>query len=470
MFARFRSFLLHPVTRRVIRVTRVGVISVGIYSIGRTTGSLDVLKDPKRYEADATKQILEKSECSGQDLNDIHFCIFERGQTLPKNLLFRSIASSINHEVDLGEATIPISVLYEGAVLHQQARRVQRVGTRLLDMATEIVREEIVLRETGQPPVNDKTRPSHNLLGADLESLKSTLRYLEMEDWKFLFIDSNEVNAFVHGLSPRTIYVSSGLVSLSGPSDAALAMVLGHEVAHTIYQHNERGLTYKSMLLVGQLMVLSLIDPTGLLTLAAEAGLATAFPFFDLSHDRKLEQEADHLGLLLAARACYEPSGCLEFFHRLEQMENPDEFANALGDNNSVLPRVGSQVLPQSMGKLLRTHPYAAERRVSLVADRLAAAEQVYDESGCGRTQSMLEWMIFGTPRQEAVLQRSKQQRGIDSDAAAAVEATRNRPNIVKAMLEGLQQRLVELASSAQVDQPARSEDVMSQTQATANK
>ena len=56
-----------------------------------------------------------------------------------------------------------------------------------------------------------------------------------------------------------------------------------------------------------QVVVLSVLDPTGLTSLLIEAGLGYALKYGgELPMSREAENEADALGLEIMARACYD--------------------------------------------------------------------------------------------------------------------------------------------------------------------
>ncbi|RHY25610.1 hypothetical protein DYB32_008200 [Aphanomyces invadans] len=77
----------------------------------------------------------------------------------------------------------------------------------------------------------------------------------------------------------------------------ALATVLGHEIAHALARHTAETLSYLPLLL-------------GLSVLTVDSELiASIFTFFcQLPFSRLHESEADHIGLMLMAAACYDPS------------------------------------------------------------------------------------------------------------------------------------------------------------------
>ena len=67
-----------------------------------------------------------------------------------------------------------------------------------------------------------------------------------------------------------------------------------------------------------QVVVLSVLDPTGLTSLLIEAGLGYALKYGgELPMSREAENEADALGLEIMARACYDVSRTATCWARL---------------------------------------------------------------------------------------------------------------------------------------------------------
>lgn len=145
--------------------------------------------------------------------------------------------------------------------------------------------------------------------------------------WEFALLESDEVNAFC--LPGGKIAVYTGLLPVV-KNEAALAAVVGHEVAHAIARHGgER---------ISQQMSVEIIE--GLLS----TGLGNASPVVRegamqafgigsqvgvlLPYSRTHENEADHIGLMYAARAGYDPREAIALWQRMEAVgkTRPPEF------------------------------------------------------------------------------------------------------------------------------------------------
>ena len=130
--------------------------------------------------------------------------------------------------------------------------------------------------------------------------------------WEINVMDTQEINAWC--MAGGKIMVYSGLIDKLQASDAELAAVLGHEIAHALREHTREAVSRS----VGQQLVL-----TGLAAAAgADAGTlqlanAVAQVTYTLPHNREQETEADRIGLELMARAGYQPRAAVTFFQKL---------------------------------------------------------------------------------------------------------------------------------------------------------
>ena len=127
----------------------------------------------------------------------------------------------------------------------------------------------------------------------------------------FTVIRSDIANAFV--LPNNHVFVLTGLFKYARDEDE-LAAVLGHEQAHCLARHAGERISGSFLMSIIARFVL-LLDPTGVLyTLFVPA----ATLLHELPHSRDAEIEADHIGLYLAAEACYDPRAAKRVFARMK--------------------------------------------------------------------------------------------------------------------------------------------------------
>ncbi|RHZ89749.1 hypothetical protein Glove_11g57 [Diversispora epigaea] len=138
------------------------------------------------------------------------------------------------------------------------------------------------------------------------------IRVSGMQDlnWEIFVIESPERNAFV--LPGGKIFVFTGILDVTENKNG-LAAVLGHEVGHQIARHSAEKLSFFKIIMLGQFMLSLLIDPGFI------GSLLFKFAIF-LPFSRKCEIEADYIGLLLMAQACFDPREAVKMWERMEQV------------------------------------------------------------------------------------------------------------------------------------------------------
>jgi predicted Zn-dependent protease len=123
---------------------------------------------------------------------------------------------------------------------------------------------------------------------------------------------TSEINAYC--MPGGKIMVYSGLIDKLKLSDAELATVIGHEMAHALREHSREAVSRQSAerLGLGVLGALTGIGDSGVQL----AGMITQVTF-ELPHSRVQESEADRIGLELMARAGYDPHAALTLWQKM---------------------------------------------------------------------------------------------------------------------------------------------------------
>lgn len=88
--------------------------------------------------------------------------------------------------------------------------------------------------------------------------------------WTAVVLDSPLHNAFVVAAFPKKVFVCRGLLDVCNPTDEELAVVLGHEVSHLLHFHTAEGMNQSAILYSAQLVLLALVDPIGITSIAWE--------------------------------------------------------------------------------------------------------------------------------------------------------------------------------------------------------
>src|SRR5262249_45629446 len=128
-------------------------------------------------------------------------------------------------------------------------------------------------------------------------------------------IDSDEINAFA--LPGGFFYVNKGLI-LEADSEAEVAGVMAHEIAHVAARH---GVEQASKGTLVNYASIPLIFLGGLGGYAARQVAGLAIPIGFLRFSRGAEEEADALGVQYLWSAGYDPHAMVTFFEKLEAKE-----------------------------------------------------------------------------------------------------------------------------------------------------
>lgn len=134
-------------------------------------------------------------------------------------------------------------------------------------------------------------------------------------EWELQVVEDNQVNAFC--LPGGKIVVYTGILPVA-VSDAGLATVVGHEIAHALAHHGAERMAQTQMANIGLTAAGASIgdmDPQKRQQVMMVLNAGTKFGI--LKYSRAHESEADHMGLLLMAAAGYDPSESLEFWKRM---------------------------------------------------------------------------------------------------------------------------------------------------------
>jgi predicted Zn-dependent protease len=134
--------------------------------------------------------------------------------------------------------------------------------------------------------------------------------------WQFNVQKTKELNAYC--MPGGRIMVYSGLIEQLDLSDAELATVLGHEIAHALREHTRERV---SRTYAQQLVLAGAAAATGASEGATNLAGMVADVTFQLPFSRDQESEADDIGLELMARAGYDPHAALTLWNKMATAE-----------------------------------------------------------------------------------------------------------------------------------------------------
>jgi len=142
-------------------------------------------------------------------------------------------------------------------------------------------------------------------------------------DWEVNVQSSEDVNAYC--MPGGKIMVYTGLIDVIQPTDAELAAVIGHEIAHALREHSRERLSrsYAEQMLLAGVAIAAGGEPLTM-ELANQISAVT----FTLPHSRGQETESDRIGLEIMARAGYDPNAAVTLWQKMAQAggKGPPEF------------------------------------------------------------------------------------------------------------------------------------------------
>lgn len=200
----------------------------------------------------------------------------------------------------------------------RDAEMVRRVGTRLASAITSYYKN------------NNKV---------DLSSYK----------WEFKLVDNPEVNAWC--MPGGKVVVYTGLLPYT-QNEAALAVVLGHEILHAIAQHGNERMSQvalaQGLQVAGNVFTQNKAQANSIFNnvFGPAASLGVILP-----NSRNQEYEADHYGLIFTAMAGYNPREAIPFWERMAAAgggNKPPELLSSHPSDGNRIARIKSY-MPEAL-------------------------------------------------------------------------------------------------------------------------
>ena len=180
------------------------------------------------------------------------------------------------------------------------ARQISGIATRLIDKVDEVERDLAAER------------------GIEARNFAAGF------EWTVNVIQSDQANAFALPGGKMAVY--TGLVPVAQSADA-MAVVMGHEIAHALLRHGAQRMSQQKLAQIGQMAgAASGMDPQQQQMVMAAMGYGYLLPYA-----RSHETQADEVGLMLAAAACYDPNEAIGLWQRMSESsggEAPPEFSS----------------------------------------------------------------------------------------------------------------------------------------------
>lgn len=188
--------------------------------------------------------------------------------------------------------------------------------------------------------------------------------------WRFGVIDHPNINAFA--APGGYVFITRGLL-FELRNEAELAGVLGHEIAHVVEKHHLDALQKQARMNIAGNVAAAALESKGRNASDYDWVAAGAKTLYTRGLDRDDELGADRLGVVLAARAGYDPYGLPAVLQRLDRL--------TADDNRLAL--------------LFKTHPAPADRMAALSARMEGRLDGLAGTSdGAGRFRKQMEGVV----------------------------------------------------------------------------
>lgn len=204
----------------------------------------------------------------------------------------------------------------------------------------QFLSENKVVNPTGSKDAEMVRRVGTRLASAITEFYKSKGQsaILDGYQWEFNLVDSKEVNAWC--MPGGKIVVYTGILPVT-QNEAALAIVLGHEITHAVAGHGRERMS-QQMLAAGiqELGGVALSSNQKALGIFNAVYAPTAQVGVLLPNSRGQESEADHYGLIFAAMAGYNPQEAVPFWQRMQSLNSGSQTPIFLSDHPADAARI----------------------------------------------------------------------------------------------------------------------------------
>jgi predicted Zn-dependent protease len=169
---------------------------------------------------------------------------------------------------------------------------------------------------------------------------------LENYAWEFNLVKDNSVNAFAMPGGKVVIY--TGLLPVT-QTEEALAVVIGHEIAHVIARHSNERISQQVALQYGGAIAGGLLGNSQAMQQLGSTvfGLGAQYGVM-MPYARKQEYEADEIGLIIMAMAGYNPQVAIPFWTRMAQSGGTEvpEFLSTHPTDSKRIARI-QEIMPQ---------------------------------------------------------------------------------------------------------------------------
>lgn len=168
----------------------------------------------------------------------------------------------------------------------QISQQIRTIASRLVDKIDEV--EGALAAERGLKPGN----------------------FAKDFNWQVVVLNSPQANAFALPGGKMAVY--TGLVPVAQNADG-MAVVMGHEIAHALMRHGAQRMSRGKLEQVAQMgAAVGGVDPGIQQAVFSAYGVTSQLPYA-----RGHESQADEVGLMLMAAACFNPAEAVPLWQRM---------------------------------------------------------------------------------------------------------------------------------------------------------
>lgn len=258
----------------------------------------------------------------------------------PRSHRWRLLLMSEREEMEWSERRFEELLMEEGRkILPEEDDQVQLVK-RICDNLIAAVDEQQIFSSTAWPrdmneistrikefetkmAIQPSARTDSKLLPFRPETSNPT-KVIEPGHWELFIIDLPKINAFV--LPSKEIFIYTGLLDFLDNEEPLLAAILAHEISHVTQRHTVENMGFLATVSIffDILRGLSYAFTISFPVLTDMCGSILNFlndTVASRAYSRKLETEADLVGLNFMAKAGYDPRAAMDLWDIMGQLE-----------------------------------------------------------------------------------------------------------------------------------------------------
>src|SRR6476660_7363816 len=214
-----------------------------------------------------------------------------------------------------------LSLISEGVLQQEAVTQYQSFLSQNKVVSNNVSKDAEMVRRVGGRIANAITQ---------YYSSKGLSKELDGYKWEFNLVDNKEVNAWC--MPGGKVVVYTGLLPIA-QNEAALAIVMGHEITHAVAHHGQerisQALLAQGLQLTGDIFTSGNTQANNIFNniYGPTAQIGVLLP-----NSRNQEYEADHYGLIFAAMAGYNPEEAIPFWTRMMNLSKgnkPPEFLSS---------------------------------------------------------------------------------------------------------------------------------------------